>query len=135
MVAGEAELDLRGIDLGSGEVPMRVVIGVAAVALLVSGASLPNGWKARVDGPNSKEEAITGEEKESALSVTTKGVGTILYKPDLKAGADYELSAVFSELEPAAKPEAYGFFLGGVDLDKATAKYATYLVRHDGTFS
>src|SRR5262245_3705104 len=101
MVAREAQLDLRGIDLGSGEVPMRFVIGVTAVALLAGSASLPNGWKARVDGPDSKEDAIAVEEKESALIVTTRGVGTLLYKPDMKAEGDYELSAVFSELEPA----------------------------------
>jgi hypothetical protein len=111
---------------------MRLVIGAA---LLLISAALPDGWKARVDGPDSKEEAITVEEKESTLTVTTRGVGTILYKPDMKAEGNYELTAVFSELEPAKTPQAYGFFVGGRDLDKAVPNYATYLIRHDGMFS
>jgi hypothetical protein len=30
---------------------------------------------------------------------------------------------------------AYGFFIAGVDLDKPTCTYTSFLVRHDGRFS
>ncbi len=110
---------------------MRLVI---AAALLAITAALPAGWKARVDAPPGKED-MTVEEQDGTLTIATKAAGVLLYKPDMKAQRNYEVTAIFSELNPAAKPEAYGLVVGGIDLDKAVPKFLCFLVRHDGSFS
>ncbi len=110
---------------------MRLVI---AAALLAVTAALPNGWKARVDAPPGKED-LKVEEQDGTLTIATGAASALLYKPDMKAWRNYVVTAIFSELNPAAKPEAYGLVVGGVDLDKAVPKFLCFLVRHDGTFS
>ena len=52
-----------------------------------------------------------------------------------KAGKNYELSAAFSQLKPSEHAEAYGLFITGQDLDKATQRYIYFLIRQDGKLS
>ena len=53
----------------------------------------------------------------------------------MKAEKDYEVSASFSQLEPAQFPEEFGLIIGGADLDKDTEHYTCFLVRQDARFS
>lgn len=95
-----------------------------------SGA-LPSGWKGRGDGGS-----LAG------VKVTPMGAGVhfmsgpagIYYKPADKASGAYEAKATFTQMEPAAHPEAYGLIIGGSDLEAAGQKYTYFLIRQDGKF-
>ena len=62
------------------------------------------------------------------------GPAGIYYKPADKATGAYETHATFTQMEPAAHPEAYGLFIGGADLDGAGQKYTYFIVRQDGKY-
>ena len=100
---------------------------------VAGGGSLPAGWKGRVD---SGDKALAG------VKVTPMGAGIhfmtgpagIYYKPVDKMTGAYEAHATFTQMEPAAHPEAYGLIIGGADLDGAGQKYTYFIVRQDGMF-
>lgn len=98
------------------------------------GGKLPADWKARFDKPDARPEMVDVKEEKDALTFKTGPAG-IYYKPDMKAEKDYEVSASFSQLEPAAQPEEFGLFIAGADLDKDTQRYTCFLVRQDARFS
>jgi hypothetical protein len=99
---------------------------------VAGGGTLPSGWKGRLDGAASlggvKVMPIGG-----GIHFMTGPAG-IYYKPTDKPSGTYEARATFTQMEPAAHPEAYGLFIGGSDLDGAGQKYTYFLVRQDGKF-
>jgi hypothetical protein len=102
---------------------------------LVQGTGqMPAGWKVRFDKPDAKPETVKVVAEQDALEFQTGPAG-IYYKPDMKAEKDYEVSASFSQLEPAQFPEEFGLIIGGADLDKDTEHYTCFLVRQDARFS
>jgi hypothetical protein len=94
--------------------------------------SLPSGWKGRVDGTASL----------GGVKMTPMGGGVhfmtgpagIYYRPGDKASGTYEARATFTQMEPAAHPEAYGLIIGGADLEGAGQKYTYFLIRQDGRY-
>jgi len=103
--------------------------------LLLMAAALPTGWKARLDDPAAKIDAVTVTEEKDALTFKTGAVAGIYYKPEMKTEKNYELSATFSQLKPSTHAEGYGLFINGHDLDKDTQNYLYFLVRQDGKLS
>jgi hypothetical protein len=98
----------------------------------VAGAgTMPSGWKGRADSGS-----LAG------VKVTPMGGGIhfmsgpagIYYKPADKATGAYEAKATFTQMEPAAHPEAYGLIIGGSDLDGASQKYTYFVIRQDGKY-
>ena len=101
-----------------------------------STGKLPGGWKGRFDSPDTKPTSLTVANEGPSMKFTTAADGAgIYYRPDMKASGDYELSAAFSQLKPSEHPEAYGLFIGGMDLDKPTQRYTYFLIRQDGKYS
>jgi hypothetical protein len=96
-------------------------------------ANLPEGWKARLDDPAAKTDAVRVTTERDSLTFTSGPAG-IYYKPDMKAEKDYTVSATFSQLKPTPQPQPYGLFIAGADLDKDTARYTTLTVRGDGKY-
>jgi hypothetical protein len=94
---------------------------------------LPDGWKVRFDDPAVKPDQVAVEEKENALTFTTRAAA-IYYKSTMKAAGDYELSAVVSQIKTTARPEGYGLFIAGGDLDKDAPRSTYFLVRQDGKY-
>src|ERR1051326_6713925 len=97
-----------------------------------SNGNLPDGWKARFDDSAAKAQDVVVDEKDGTLTFTTGPAG-IYYKGD-KAEKDFDFSATFSQLKPAAMAEAYGLFIAGQDLDKDTQRYTYFLIRQDGKY-
>lgn len=110
---------------------MREMIGAG---LLLMAAALPLGWKARLDDPAAKLDAVTINAEKDALTFRSGPAG-IYYKPGDKAEKSYEVSASFSQLKPSEHAEGYGLFISGQDLDKDTQRYLYFLVRQDGMVS
>jgi hypothetical protein len=94
---------------------------------------LPNGWQARLDNATAKLDAVKFEPSGAGFHVTSGPAG-IYFKPDQRMAGTYETHATFTQLEPAAHPEAYGLIIGGSDLQGDNQKYTYFLIRQDGKF-
>src|SRR5437762_5464949 len=101
--------------------------------MVQGGGKLPAGWQARLDSANAKFEGVKFEATGAGFHVTSGPAG-IYYKPDQKTSGTYETHATFTQLEPAAHPEAYGLIIGGADLQGENQKYTYFLIRQDGKF-
>src|SRR5689334_17677602 len=95
------------------------------------GGSLPAGWSARLDNGSTTPAGVKISAAGPALRFESGPAG-IYYKNADKASGTYTVTATFTQLEPAAHPEAYGLFIGGADLAGADQKYTYFLVRQDG---
>jgi len=109
---------------GKAQDPDRMVQG---------GGKLPAGWEARLDNSGAKLEAVKFEASGGGFHVTSGPAG-IYFKAEQKASGSYETHATFTQLEPAAHPEAYGLIIGGADLQSDNQKYTYFLIRQDGKF-
>jgi hypothetical protein len=100
---------------------------------VAGGGTLPSGWKGRLDTGAPSLAGVKVTPMGGAVHFVTGPAG-IYYRPADKATGAYAASATFTQMEPAAHPEAYGIFVGGADLDSANQKYTYFLVRQDGKF-
>jgi hypothetical protein len=101
--------------------------------MVLGGGKLPAGWQARLDNSGAKLDAVKFEASGNGFHVTSGPAG-IYFRPDEKASGTYETHATFTQLEPAAHPEAYGLIIGGSDLQGDNQKYTYFLIRQDGKF-
>ncbi|HXI28027.1 MAG TPA: hypothetical protein VNG89_06385 [Vicinamibacterales bacterium] len=100
---------------------------------VAGGGTLPSGWKGRLDSGGTSLAGVKVTPMGGAVHFVTGPAG-IYYRPVDKPTGAYAASATFTQMEPAAHPEAYGLFVGGADLDGANQKYTYFLVRQDGKF-
>jgi hypothetical protein len=123
---------------------------VFAIALLVPGAQaagqapdpdvraagtgvLPAGWTLRLDSPAADPTAASFTSMAPGWHVTT-GPAAIFYRSADVATGEYVVNAVMHQTKAPAHPEAYGIFLGGLDLETPSQAYLYFLVRGDGKF-
>jgi hypothetical protein len=95
--------------------------------------TLPSGWKGRLDSDDKSLAGVKAAQMGGGVHFMTGPAG-IYYKPADKMTGTYETHATFTQMEPAAHPEAYGLFIGGADLDGASQKYTYFIVRQDGKY-
>jgi len=99
---------------------------------VAGGGTLPAGWKARIDG-SAPIAGVKMMPMGSGLHFMTGPAG-IYYKPADKAAGAYSATATFTQMEPAAHPEAYGIIIGGSGLEGAAQKYTYFVIRQDGKY-
>jgi hypothetical protein len=99
---------------------------------VAGGGTLPAGWKGRVDG-TATLAGVKMMPMAGGVHFMTGPAG-IYYKPVDNPSGAYETRATFTQMEPAAHPEAYGLIIGGSDLEGAGQKYTYFLIRQDGKF-
>jgi hypothetical protein len=95
--------------------------------------TLPSGWKGRLDSGDKTLAGVKATQMGGGVHFMTGPAG-IYYKPADKPAGAYEATATFTQMEPAAHPEAYGLFIGGASLDTAGQKYTYFVVRQDGKY-
>jgi hypothetical protein len=95
--------------------------------------TLPTGWKGRLDSGDKTLAGVKAAQMGGGVHFMTGPAG-IYYKPNDKATGVYETHATFTQMEPAAHPEAYGVFIGGSDLQGPNQKYTYFVIRQDGKF-
>jgi hypothetical protein len=100
----------------------------------MAGGGLPAGWQARLDRANSKIETVKFEKSGAGVHVTTGPAGIFYQAPPTTIAGSPTVSATFTQLAPAAHPEAYGLFIGGSDLQGPNQKYTYFVIRQDGKF-
>ena len=81
-------------------------------------ASLPAGWSARLDNGSTKPDGVSVAKMGTGIHIKSGPAGIYFRAADTANGA-YDVSAMFTQMEPAAHPEAYGVFIGGSDLAAA----------------
>ena len=130
----------------------KIILAIAAIALaamplvaqdhqhaadpdkkMAGPGTLPTGWKGRLDSGDKTMAGVKAMQMGGGVHFMTGPAG-IYYKPGDKASGAYETSATFTQMAPAAHPEAYGLFIGGADLDGAAQKYTYFIVRQDGKY-
>jgi hypothetical protein len=99
----------------------------------VRGGGLPAGWEARLDR-DAKIDAVKFEKVGTAFHIMTGPAGIFYQTPATQLGGTPAVSATFTQLAPAAHPEAYGVFIGGSDLQGPNQKYTYFVIRQDGKF-
>jgi hypothetical protein len=99
---------------------------------VAGGGTLPAGWKARIDG-SAPIAGVMVMPMGTGLHFMTGPAG-IYYKPTDKAAGAYTATATFTQMEPAAHPEAYGIIIGGLGLEGAAQKYTYFVIRQDGKY-
>jgi hypothetical protein len=95
--------------------------------------SIPAGWKGRLDSGDKTFAGVKAMQMGTGVHFMTGPAG-IYYRPSDETTNSYSVQATFTQMEPAAHPEAYGIIIGGMDLDGAGQKYTYFLVRQDGKF-
>jgi hypothetical protein len=93
---------------------------------------VPEGWQSRLDRPNSTAPvhfAQMGGDLHAVL-----GPAGIFYNPATTATGSYRAQGTFTLNKPSEHPEAYGFFVGGRDLQGPAQDYLYFLIRQDGKF-
>jgi len=99
---------------------------------VAGGGTLPAGWKARIDG-SAPIAGVMMMPMGNGLHFMTGPAG-IYYKPADKGAGAYTASATFTQMEPAAHPEAYGIIIGGSGLEGEAQKYTYFVIRQDGKY-
>ena len=99
---------------------------------VAGGGVFPPGWSARVDGGSPTQVKL--ERMPPGWHVTT-ATSTILYRDQDRATGTYEVSAKLQLFpESPGRREAFGIFVGGMDLQGPGERYTYFLIRGDGTF-
>src|SRR4051794_7658549 len=121
----------------------RLVVGIMVLATASSfaqqhqadhdkpvagGGTLPAGWKGRLDSGATSLAGVKVTPMGGGLHFVSGPAGIYYRAADKQIGA-YAASGTFTQMEPAAHPEAYGIFVGGADLDGPNQKYTYFLVR------
>ena len=117
-------------------VPMRRLTAVAALfATLPIGllAQIPDGWQVRPDREGSDLTELVFSEMPPGWHVAF-GPSAILYRPEMQAGGAYRVEMEVFLFDPQGRREAFGFFIGGRDLEGAGQRYTYFLIRDGGQF-
>ncbi len=102
---------------------------------------VPPDWIVRLDTPD--PDVVIGRQEEGSdirfVAMTpgwhiTTGPRAIYYHPASTAEGEFTARASIYLFPPGERNEAYGLFLGGVDLDADSQRYLYFLIRRTGEF-
>ena len=93
----------------------------------------PDGWQSRTDRPGMDVSEIAFVTMEPGWHVTT-GPAAILYDPSRTASGAFRLESETFLFDPQGRREAFGFFMGGKELQGDNQEYVYFLIRPTGEF-
>ena len=120
---------------------MRTLAAVAALALALplglaaqaDEQAPPEGWSIRADRSGADVSDVLFVDMPPGWHVTT-GPAVILWDPDMVAGGRFSVEMEVYLFDPGERREAFGFFVGGDDLDNDAQSYLYFLIREGGEF-
>ena len=92
----------------------------------------PEGWVIRTDDASAGEE-IFFVDMPPGWHITT-GPGAIVYHPQMVAEAPYTVEMEVYLFDPGSRREAFGFFVGGQELDTPDQSYVYFMIREGGEY-
>lgn len=122
--------------------------GMAALALLLAATlpttpataqeecpdlPFPEGWEVRFDREGMSMDDLCLVAMPPGLHITT-GPRMIAYHPDSVASGDFRIESQTYLFDPEGRREAFGFFIGGSDLQGPGQSYTYFLLREGGEF-
>ena len=93
----------------------------------------PEGWEVRFDHDGANLDDLYLVAMPPGIHVTT-GPATIAYHPDSTATGDFTIESETFLFDPQGRREAFGFFIGGSDLQGPDQRYTYFLLREGGEF-
>lgn len=93
----------------------------------------PGGWEVRFDREGSSMDDLYLVSMPPGLHITT-GPAMIAYHPDSVAAGDFRIESETYLFDPEGRREAFGFFVGGADLQGPDQRYTYFLLREGGEF-
>lgn len=93
----------------------------------------PDGWEIRTDRPGADASEIFFVDMPPGWHITT-GPAAILYHPDSVASGEFSVEMEVFLFDPEGRREAFGFFVGGRDLEGADQRYLYFLIRDGGEY-
>ncbi|MDE2677501.1 MAG: hypothetical protein F4087_10285 [Gemmatimonadetes bacterium] len=119
----------------------RMFTVLATAALAVAGGvpaqaqegPFPEGWEVRFDREGSSMDDLRFETMPPGMHITT-GPAMIAYHPDSVVTGDFRIESETFLFDPGRRREAFGFFVGGSDLQGPNQRYTYFLVREGGEF-
>ena len=108
-------------------------VGSAPVRAQEEKAPFPEGWEVRFDREGSSMEDFSFEVMVPGMHINT-GPAMIAYHPDSVVTGDFRIESETFLFDPGRRREAFGFFVGGSDLQGPNQRYTYFLVREGGEF-
>lgn len=93
----------------------------------------PEGWEVRFDHEGANRDDLYMVAMPPGIHVTT-GPATIAWHPDSVATGDFHVESETFLFDPQGRREAFGFFIGGSDLQGPNQRYTYFLLREGGQF-
>ena len=102
---------------------------------------LPDYWRVVLDRPSN--EVVIGADKDESdiffVNMTpgwhiTSGPAAIYYHPASTAEGNYGATLNVYLFDPGERNEAFGFFIGGENLDASNVSYDYFLIRNSGEY-
>ena len=121
--------------------PIALAIAVAASALTAlpaatqddEGLPFPEGWQVRFDREGASMDDLYLVTMPPGYHVTT-GPAMIAWHPDSVATGNFRIELETFLFDPQGRREAFGFFIGGSDLQGPDQRYTYFLLREGGEF-
>lgn len=93
----------------------------------------PEGWQVRFDREGASVDDLYLVTMPPGYHVTT-GPAMIAWHPDSVATGDFRIESETFLFDPQGRREAFGFFIGGTDLQGPDQRYTYFLLREGGEF-
>lgn len=93
----------------------------------------PEGWQVRFDREGASMDDLYLVTMSPGYHVTT-GPAMIAWHPDSVATGDFRIESETFLFDPQGRREAFGFFIGGTDLQGPDQRYTYFLLREGGEF-
>lgn len=93
----------------------------------------PEGWKIRADRPDQDVSQVLFVDMPPGWHITT-GPAAILWNPEMVATGDFRVEMEVFLFDPEGRREAFGFFVGGQDLEGDGQRYTYFVIRDGGEF-
>lgn len=124
----------------SGPIALVIAVAMAAIAAPATAQdddapalTFPEGWEVRFDHDGANPDDLYLVAMPPGIHVTT-GPATIAYHPDSVATGDFTIESTTFLFDPQGRREAFGFFIGGSDLQGPDQRYTYFLLREGGEF-
>jgi len=129
----------------TGRIALATAVAMTAVAMTAIAApataqdddapalTFPEGWQVRFDHDGANRDDLYLVAMPPGIHVTT-GPATIAYHPDSVATGDFTIESTTFLFDPQGRREAFGFFIGGSDLQGPDQRYTYFLLREGGEF-
>ena len=118
--------------------PAAAAPATADSDIVTQGGGVPAGYVGQVDppGPGAQPADIAQASyamRDGHWEVRT-GPAHIVYAADDTGSGAYTASTTIEQLEAPGHPEAFGLFIGGMNLGQPSQSYTYFIVRHTGEY-